>query len=579
MRILVQKFGGTSVADIDRLKMVRGKVKAALDQGYKVVVVLSAKSGKTNKLLDLSTRWAAEPDLAEVDSLLSTGEQASVALFSMLLKDSGIKARSMLGWQIPIITNDEFGRARILSIDASRIRKEFETHDVLVVAGFQGTTEDGRITTLGRGGSDTSAVALAAALDSCECEIYTDVDGVYTTDPNLCSTARKLDRVTYEEMLEMASMGAKVLQIRSVEFAKKYNVPVHVRSTFSDDPGTLVAQEDAVVGGVEADTVIGHAVLGLVVGTNLLGTVAVADLALALGTELSLLLLELHLVQTSAQHLHADFAVLDLGALFLRLHHGVGGQVGDAHGGISGVNALTARTGGAVGVDAQVGLVDLDVDLLGLGKYGDGRRGGLDTALGLGLGNALDAVHAGLELHDGVDAVALDLELDGLKAAGLAGAGIEHGGLPAARLAEALVHLVQIAGKDGRLVATGGGTDLDDGVLVVVGVARDEHVLNVFLELGKLGLVFGDVHLEHLFLIGIGGIVEHFLGGLDVIERADVLTRGGDEVGLVCVLLVETRELLDIGGDGWVGKLLLELLVGLDDLFELVAHDGLLLYA
>ena len=168
MRILVQKFGGTSVADIDRLKMVRGKVKAALDQGYKVVVVLSAKSGKTNKLLDLSTRWAAEPDLAEVDSLLSTGEQASIALFSMLLKDSGIKARSMLGWQIPIITNDEFGRARILSIDASRIHKELEAHDVLVVAGFQGSTEDGRITTLGRGGSDTSAVALAAALDSCE---------------------------------------------------------------------------------------------------------------------------------------------------------------------------------------------------------------------------------------------------------------------------------------------------------------------------------------------------------------------------------------------------------------------------
>ena len=152
MRILVQKFGGTSVADIDRLKMVRGKVKAALDQGYKVVVVLSAKSGKTNKLLDLSTRWAAEPDLAEVDSLLSTGEQLSKALFSMLLKDSGIKARSMLGWQIPIITNDEFGRARILSIDASRIHKELEAHDVLVVAGFQGSTEDGRITTLGRGG-------------------------------------------------------------------------------------------------------------------------------------------------------------------------------------------------------------------------------------------------------------------------------------------------------------------------------------------------------------------------------------------------------------------------------------------
>ena len=304
-----------------------------------------------------------------------------------------------------------------------------------------------------------------------------------------------------------------------------------------------------------------------------------ANLALALGTKLGLLLLELHLVETGAQHLHADLAVLNLGTLLLRLHHGVGGQVGDAHGGVGSVNALTTRARGAVGVDAQVGLVDLDVNLLGLGKHGDGCRGGLDAALGLGLGNALDAVHAGLELHDGVDAVALDLELDGLKAAGLAGAGVEHGGLPAARLAETLVHLVQVAGEDGRLVATGGGADLDDGVLVVVGVTRDEHVLDVFLELGKLVLVLGDVHLEHLFLIRIGGVAEHFLGSLDVIERADVLTRGGDEVGLVRVLLVETRELLDVGGDGRVGKLLLELLVGLDDLFELVAHDGTPLYA
>ena len=304
-----------------------------------------------------------------------------------------------------------------------------------------------------------------------------------------------------------------------------------------------------------------------------------ADLALALGTKLCLLLLELHLVQTGAQHLHADLAVLDLGALLLRLHHGVGGQVGDTHGGVGGVNALTARARSAVSIDAQVGLVDLDVNLLGLGKHGDGCRGGLDAALGLGLGNALDTVHAGLELHDGVDAVTLDLELDGLKAAGLAGTGIEHGGLPAARLAKALVHLVQVAGEDGRLVATGGRADLDDGILVVVGVARDEHVLDIFLELGKLSLVFGDVHLEHLLLIGVGGIVEHFLGSLDVVERADVLARGSNEVGLVRVLLVETRELLDVGGDGRVGQLLLELLVGLDDLFELVAHGRTPLYA
>ncbi|HIU17465.1 MAG TPA: aspartate kinase [Candidatus Avidesulfovibrio excrementigallinarum] len=244
MRILVQKFGGTSVADIDRLNMVREKVKAALDRGYKVVVVLSARAGKTNKLLAQAARWADDPDLAEVDSLLSTGEQASVTLFGMLLKGHGIKARSVLGWQIPIVTDDAFGAARIHSIDGDHLRKMLETYDVLVVAGFQGVTEDGRITTLGRGGSDTSAVALAAALGSCECEIYTDVDGVYTTDPNMCSTARKLDRICYDEMLEMASMGAKVLQIRSVEFAKKYNVPVHVRSTFNNNPGTMVVQED-----------------------------------------------------------------------------------------------------------------------------------------------------------------------------------------------------------------------------------------------------------------------------------------------------------------------------------------------
>ncbi len=244
MRILVQKFGGTSVADIDRLNMVRGKVSAALKKGYKVIVVLSAKAGKTNKILNLTSQWSKTPDLAEVDSMLSTGEQGSVVLFSLLLQDHGIKARSVLGWQIPIRTDNDFGRARIESIDGTNVRKMLETNDVLVVAGFQGVTEDGQITTLGRGGSDTSAVAIAAALDSCECEIYTDVDGVYTTDPNLCSAARKLDHVTYDEMLEMASMGAKVLQIRSVEFAKKYNVPVHVRSTFNDNPGTLVTQED-----------------------------------------------------------------------------------------------------------------------------------------------------------------------------------------------------------------------------------------------------------------------------------------------------------------------------------------------
>ena len=245
MRILVQKFGGSSVADKDRMLQVREKVLAGLNQGYKMLVVLSARAGDTNKLLALANEWSETPDPAECDSMVSTGEQVSIALFTMLLKDHGVSARSLLGFQIPIKTDDVFMKARIKSIDSDSILKLFETHDVLVVAGFQGVTEDGRIATLGRGGSDTSAVALAAAIKAEYCEIYTDVDGVYTTDPNMCPTARKLDRVTYEEMLEMASMGAKVLEIRSVEFAKKYNVVVHVRSTFTDTPGTLVTQEDS----------------------------------------------------------------------------------------------------------------------------------------------------------------------------------------------------------------------------------------------------------------------------------------------------------------------------------------------
>ena len=245
MRILVQKFGGSSVADRDRMLRVREKVLAELNRGYKMLVVLSARAGDTNKLLALASEWSETPDPAECDSMVSTGEQLSISLFTMLLKDHGVNARSLLGFQIPIKTDNVFMKARIKSIDCDTIKKLFEIHDVLVVAGFQGITEDGRISTLGRGGSDTSAVALAAAIQAERCDIYTDVDGVYTTDPNLCPTARKLDRITYEEMLEMASMGAKVLEIRSVEFAKKYNVVVHVRSTFTDNQGTLVTQEDS----------------------------------------------------------------------------------------------------------------------------------------------------------------------------------------------------------------------------------------------------------------------------------------------------------------------------------------------
>lgn len=244
MRVMVQKFGGTSVADRGRMLQVLEKVKQGLTTGRKVVVVLSARSGDTNRLLALAGEWSAAPDPAECDCLISTGEQVSIALFSMLLKDAGIKARSVLGFQAPIRTNEEYGKARIRAIDEKRLLSWLEAYDALVIAGFQGITDTGRISTLGRGGSDTSAVAVAAALKAEVCEIYTDVDGVYSTDPNIVSDARKLESITYDEMLEMASMGAKVLEIRSVEFAKKYAVPVHVRSTFTAAPGTLLIQEE-----------------------------------------------------------------------------------------------------------------------------------------------------------------------------------------------------------------------------------------------------------------------------------------------------------------------------------------------
>ncbi len=247
MKIIVQKFGGTSVAGLNRMKQVKAKVEKKLKKGYKVIVVLSAMAGETDRLISLASDFSKNPDPCEMDVLLTTGEQVSVALFSMLLKDEGINARSLLGFQIPIHTDRSYGKARILEIDDEKLKKLLERYDVLVVAGFQGCDFQHNLTTLGRGGSDTSAVALAAALKAEVCEIYTDVDGVYTTDPNVCSKARKIPKIAYDEMLEMASMGAKVLQIRSVEFAKKYNVPVHVRSTFKDEPGTLVVKEDEVM--------------------------------------------------------------------------------------------------------------------------------------------------------------------------------------------------------------------------------------------------------------------------------------------------------------------------------------------
>jgi len=243
--LIVQKYGGTSVGTPARIKAVAQRVAATKAAGDDVIVVVSAMAGETNRLLELAGAVSAQPDPRETDVLLATGEQASVALLAMALQDLQVPAQSFLGHQIRISTDSVFGKARIKSIDADNMRQVVKDGRVAVVAGFQGVDEDSNITTLGRGGSDTSAVAVAAAVKADVCEIYTDVDGVYTTDPRICPNARKLARVSFDEMLELASLGAKVLQIRSVEFAKRYNVPVHVRSSFSDEPGTWVVQEDS----------------------------------------------------------------------------------------------------------------------------------------------------------------------------------------------------------------------------------------------------------------------------------------------------------------------------------------------
>lgn len=243
MTIIVQKYGGTSVGSIEKIKNVAGKVIERYEEGCSMVVVLSAMSGQTDGLINLAYDITEEPDTRELDVLMSTGEQVSIALFCIALKSLGYDARSLLGFQVGIQTDDIYGKARIQEIKTERIIKELDNKRIVAVAGFQGIDADDNITTLGRGGSDTTAVALAAALKADVCEIYTDVDGVYTTDPNVCPKAKKMDFISYEEMLEMASLGAKVMEIRSVEFAKKFNVPIHVRSTFSNERGTMVVAE------------------------------------------------------------------------------------------------------------------------------------------------------------------------------------------------------------------------------------------------------------------------------------------------------------------------------------------------
>jgi len=244
MGLVVQKFGGTSVANIEKIKNVANKAIREKNSGHDVLVVLSAMAGETNRLIDLAHSAADSPDEREYDSLISTGEQVTITLLSIVLNSMGYRSRSFLGFQVRILTDNAYKKARISLIDTDAIQKELRKGTIVVVAGFQGVDEDNNITTLGRGGSDTSAVALAAALNAERCDIYTDVDGVYTTDPNICAKARRLDKISYDEMLEMAMTGAKVLQPRSVEMAKKYDVPVYVKSTFSDEGGTLVTKED-----------------------------------------------------------------------------------------------------------------------------------------------------------------------------------------------------------------------------------------------------------------------------------------------------------------------------------------------
>jgi aspartate kinase len=257
--LIVQKFGGTSVGSIERMQNVARRVAATREAGHDVIVVVSAIAGETDRLLELGRELSERPASREMDVLVSTGEQVSAALLSIALEARGIRARSLLGHQARVLTDGVHTKARIRSIDGTGLQKALNDGNVVVVAGFQGIDPDGNITTLGRGGSDTTAVALAAAAKADVCEIYTDVEGVFTADPGVCPSARKRDRVSYEEMLELASLGAKVLQIRSVELAMKYGVPVHVRSSFSDAEGTMVVDErdvyeKVVVTGVTSDS-------------------------------------------------------------------------------------------------------------------------------------------------------------------------------------------------------------------------------------------------------------------------------------------------------------------------------------
>jgi aspartate kinase len=288
MALIVQKYGGTSVGSLERIQAVADRVIRTRRTGHDVVVVVSAMSGETDRLLELARGLSGRPTERELDVLLSTGEQVTIALLAIALKDKGQEAMSFTGAQVRILTDSAFNKARILDIDAAQVRKALAEGKVVVVAGFQGIDRAGNITTLGRGGSDTTAVAMAAALKADECSIYTDVDGVYTADPRIVPEAFRLDRISYEEMLEMSSLGSKVLQIRSVEFAGKYHVPLRVLSSFKDGPGTLITDEDeameqALIAGIAHNrdeaklTIVGvpdrpgiaHSILGPIADANI----------------------------------------------------------------------------------------------------------------------------------------------------------------------------------------------------------------------------------------------------------------------------------------------------------------------
>lgn len=257
MALIVQKYGGTSVGSVERIGAVADRILKCHQDGHQLIVVVSAMSGETNRLIGLARALTSQPSPRELDVLVSTGEQVSMALLTMALHSRGIDALSLKGSQVAITTDSVHSKARIQSIDDRRLRAELDQGKVVVVAGFQGVDQNGETTTLGRGGSDTSAVALAAAVNAQECQIYTDVDGVYTTDPRVVDGAQRLDRITFEEMLEMASMGSKVLQLRSVEFAGKYQVPLRVLSSFKEGPGTLIKMDEDDV--MEAPTIAGIA--------------------------------------------------------------------------------------------------------------------------------------------------------------------------------------------------------------------------------------------------------------------------------------------------------------------------------